>query len=32
MPVRVRFDRLTSDSDQPDLLRYYFVPMEASRE
>lgn len=32
MPVRVRFDRLVSDSGQPDLLRYYFVPMEASRE
>jgi uncharacterized OB-fold protein len=32
MAVRVRFDRLMSDSGQPDLLRYYFVPMEVSRE
>jgi hypothetical protein len=32
MPVQVRFDRLVSDSGQPDLLWYYFVPMEASRE
>jgi uncharacterized OB-fold protein len=32
MPVRVRFDQLVSGSGKPDLLRYYFVPMEASRE
>jgi uncharacterized OB-fold protein len=32
MPVRLRFDRLTGDTDGQVLLRYHFVPVEDSRE
>lgn len=32
MPVQVRFERLAGAGGPPDLLRYFFVPMEDSRE